>query len=66
MGQKERPTQQVRWALFNDMFVDYIGFTDSHIERQRYPEYIEDFHLCEDCVKKINSEFKIPVKKIDI
>ena len=61
-----KPIHKSKDICGKDMFIDYIGFADNHINRQRYPEYIEDFHLCEDCANKINSEFKIPVKKINI
>ena len=61
-----KPIHKAKDICGKDIFIDYVEFKDNHIERQRYPEYIEDLHLCEDCVKKINSTFKIPVKKIDI
>lgn len=49
-----------------DMFVDYLSFKDNRIYRQRFNDFYEDFHICEDCAKKINSTFKIPVEKVNI
>lgn len=61
-----KPVHKAKDIYGKDMFIDYIEFKDNSIKRQRYPEYYEDLHLCKDCTKKINSTFKISVKKVDI
>jgi hypothetical protein len=61
-----KPIHKAKNMCGNTMFVDYIEFKDNRIERQRYPEFIEDFHLCEDCLNSISGQFIVPVKKINI
>lgn len=61
-----KPVHKAKDICGKDMFIDCIEFTDNHIERQRYPEFFEDFHLCEECAKKLNNTFKIPVEKVNI
>lgn len=61
-----RPVHKTKDICGKDMFIDYAEFNDNSIKRQRFNELVENFHLCEYCAKRINSTFKIPVKKINI
>jgi hypothetical protein len=61
-----KPIHKVKDICGRDMFIDYIRFINNNIMKPCYPEFFEDFYICEDCAKKINSSFKIPVEKVDI
>jgi len=57
-----KPVHKSKNMCGNTMFVDYVHFGGTQVVNEGMDTFIGDFHLCEDCCKELNKQFKIPVR----